>query len=101
MDLAMPFEPNPTVPTLICGLPGQDCGLSSLGSARRALADEQAIWLLRSDGQATPSTVRDLALEGVEALFLPAVEPEAAERSLAGLRQLVHRLRAPGGCPWD
>ena len=32
---------------------------------------------------------------------MPAVEPEAAERSLAGLRQIVHRLRAPGGCPWD
>ena len=34
-------------------------------------------------------------------MFVPAVEPEAAERSLAGLRQIVHRLRAPGGCPWD
>lgn len=40
-------------------------------------------------------------LETVDALFVPAIEAEVARRSYAGLRQIVHRLRAPGGCPWD
>ncbi len=101
MDLAAPFEPNPTVPTLILGLSAAETGLATV---RRALTADQAVWLLTADSQATSSTVRDLALDGLNgsgAIFLPAVEAEAAERSLAGLRQIVHRLRAPGGCPWD
>src|SRR5262245_13939272 len=98
MDLAAPFEPNPTVPTLILG-PG--AGGASVETVRRALTVGQAVWLLTADGPARSSTVRSLDLDGAEAIFLPAVEAEAAERSLAGLRQIVHRLRAPGGCPWD
>ena len=98
MDLSEPFEPNPTVPTLILGTAP---GGAEIGTVRRALRDEQAAWLLKTDGTSTESSVGGLSLDGVEAVFLPAVEPEAAERSLAGLRQIVHRLRAPGGCPWD
>lgn len=98
MDLATPFEPNPTVPTLLVGSRAEGSGLATI---RRALGDDQAVWLLTSDGQATPGTVRDLSSACAEAIFLPAIEAEAAERSLAGLRQIVHRLRAPGGCPWD
>jgi len=88
MDLASPFEPNPIVPTLILGpLTGDVEALAGClpEVVRRALGDQPMLVLL-GDG---------------EAVFVPAVEPEAAERSLAGLRHLVHRLRAPGGCPWD
>jgi tetrapyrrole methylase family protein/MazG family protein len=101
MDLAAPFEPNPTVPTLIVGLADGRADTSALALASRALADDQSAWLLRSDGPPTRGTARDLATTDAEAVFLPAVKPEAADRSLAGLRQVVHRLRAPGGCPWD
>jgi tetrapyrrole methylase family protein/MazG family protein len=101
MSLDEPFEPNPLVPTLIVGLSGSEAGASALATARRALGEEQPVWLLDTAGTARASTVRQLELEDVEAIFVPAVEPEAAERSLAGLRHLVHRLRAPGGCPWD
>lgn len=34
-------------------------------------------------------------------LFIPALDPLAAMRAPEGLRHVVARLRAPGGCPWD
>ena len=92
MDLEAPFEPNPIVPTLIVGpLTGDANTLAERlpEVVRRALGDRPALLPLSADRTA------------VEAVFVPAVEPESAERSLAGLRHLVHRLRAPGGCPWD
>lgn len=102
MELAAPFEPNPTIPTLIVGLSGDESAAGdSLDVVRRALGDDQPIWLLLTDGGVRPDSVSDAQMDGVEAAFLPAVEPEAAERSFAGLRHIVHRLRAPGGCPWD
>jgi tetrapyrrole methylase family protein / MazG family protein len=101
MDLGAPFEPNPIVPTLILGAGDGEDRAAALATARRSLDGDQPIWLLRSTGSAIPSTAHDLQMHDVEAIFVPAVEPEAAERSLAGLRHLVHRLRAPGGCPWD
>jgi tetrapyrrole methylase family protein/MazG family protein len=101
IDLEAPFEPNPTVPTLIVGRRNGEDRAAALMTARRAFDADQPIWLLRAEGEATVSTVRALQAEEIDAIFVPAVEPEAAERSLAGLRHLVHRLRAPGGCPWD
>jgi tetrapyrrole methylase family protein/MazG family protein len=101
MDLDAPFEPNPIVPTLIVGLRGAEDRSAALATSRRALDANQPIWVLRSEGQATSSTFCELPADEIEAIFVPPVAPEAAERSLAGLRHLVHRLRAPGGCPWD
>ncbi|MBI2761963.1 MAG: nucleoside triphosphate pyrophosphohydrolase [Chloroflexi bacterium] len=34
-------------------------------------------------------------------LYLSPLTPEANLRSFDGLRAITHRLRAPGGCPWD
>lgn len=34
-------------------------------------------------------------------LALPALDPVQSGRDPAALRQIVARLRAPGGCPWD
>jgi tetrapyrrole methylase family protein/MazG family protein len=101
MDLRSPFEPNPTVPTLIVGSGGGEDRSAGLATAQRVFDADQPVWVLRPDGSATSAGLGALASEDVEAIFVPAVEPEAAERSLAGLRHLVHRLRAPGGCPWD
>jgi tetrapyrrole methylase family protein/MazG family protein len=101
MDLAAPFEPNPTVPTLIVGFTGGEFGPLTNAVVSRALGDEQAVWLLRDDGSVESAALQDASPDGVEAVFLPAVEPESAVRSFAGLRHIVHRLRAPGGCPWD
>ena len=95
------FEPNPTVPTLFVGASGDGPRSALPAVVRRALAADQAVWLLQTDGSAAPATLDTLPAGGTSAIFVPAVDAESAERSLAGLRQLVHRLRAPGGCPWD
>lgn len=90
MDLDEPFEPNPIVPTLIVGpLAGGAEALTAMlpEVVRRALGDAATLMPIGVDGAAP------------DAVFVPAVEPEAAERSLAGLRHIVHRLRAE--CPWD
>ena len=34
-------------------------------------------------------------------VYLPALQPELNRRTFAGLRGILHRLYAPGGCPWD
>ena len=96
MDLDAPFEPNPIVPTLIVGRLSGDGDALAAGLpevVRRALGDRPMLVALTDDGASDGTAI--------EAVFVPAIEPEAAERSLAGLRQIVHRLRAPGGCPWD
>jgi tetrapyrrole methylase family protein/MazG family protein len=95
------FEPNPTVPSLFVGPSGDGTGSPLPAVVQRALAADQPVWLLQAGGSATPTTLDAIPAAGVEAVYVPAVDAESAERSLAGLRQLVHRLRAPGGCPWD
>src|SRR6185503_5721777 len=94
------FEPNPTVPTLFLGIADDRQRSSVPAVVRRALAADQPVWLLQADGRATPTTLDTIPVDGFSAIFVPAVDAESAERSLAGLRQIVHRLRAPGGCPW-
>ena len=104
MDAGSPFEPNPTVPTLVNLSAGPPEGRERvLIMLRRALLPDQAVWLVEPGEPPVETTLSATAsaLPATGALFVPAIEPEQAERSLAGLRQIVHRLRAPGGCPWD
>ncbi len=37
----------------------------------------------------------------LSSLFVPALTLEENRRSWSGFRGIVHRLYAPGGCPWD
>jgi len=39
--------------------------------------------------------------DGPGCLYLPALPPERNFRTFGGLEGIVHRLRGPGGCPWD
>ena len=102
MPAGTPFEPNPIVPTLVYGLhsAAREPLLATLGLA---LSPDHPVWLLWSDGPPERVTLAALAEDrsAADGLYLPGLTPEAAERSLQGLRQIVHRLRAPGGCPWD
>ena len=98
-----PFEPNPTVPTVVYGLHDSAGWERVVATLRLTLPAGHPAWLLRADRPPVRETLDrpgDRAGEA-EALVVPALAPEAAERSLQGLRYLVHRLRAPGGCPWD
>ena len=102
MAAEAPFEPNPIVPTLVYGLDGV-AWEPLLATLRLALSPSDRAWLLQAGAPPRQATVGALteAAPAADALYLPALAPEAAERSLQGLRQIVHRLRAPGGCPWD
>jgi tetrapyrrole methylase family protein/MazG family protein len=39
--------------------------------------------------------------DGERSIILPRVEPVEHTRVIEGLQQIIARLRAPGGCPWD
>jgi len=100
MDVSAPFELNPLVPSLVVGqdLSGADfVGLPT--EAARALDDEQWVWVVPNHGLAVETTLDDLTGQSFAALYIPAIDPESAERSLDGLRKLVQRLRVE--CPWD
>lgn len=83
-----------------------------LSAARRALSrlypeeTEAGIIPVASAAKAPfghlPLARLDQALEdGVVMLALPALDPLHSGRDTAALQQIVARLRAPGGCPWD
>jgi tetrapyrrole methylase family protein/MazG family protein len=102
MDLGAPFELNPLVPTLVVGQDGQgdaDGSVVRASHAARVLDGGQAVWVIPASGSAVATTLNALGSQPFAALYVPAVEMEQAERSLAGLRQLVRRLRVE--CPWD
>jgi tetrapyrrole methylase family protein/MazG family protein len=40
-------------------------------------------------------------IDHLTSLYVPPIEIDDDLASLAGLRHIVARLRAPGGCPWD
>ena len=103
MSAERPFEPNPTVPTLVYGLDSADAWAATAPLLRLAFPADHPVRLLRADGRAEAVTLGALGNGAcaAEAVYLPPLEPIDAARSLQGLRYLVHRLRAPGGCPWD
>ena len=106
------FEANPLVPLLVTDL-GDAAGRADLGAMlRRIYPAGHPVMLLFSDAAPRPSTLGAALGEDAEVsaigegcaaagIYVAPLAADAAERSLQGLRQLVHRLRAPGGCPWD
>jgi tetrapyrrole methylase family protein/MazG family protein len=69
-----------------------------------------SVTVVRGAGTAAP-TVETLPLAEIDhddgrfdhlaCLYLPALTLEQNLRTFAGLRDISHRLYAPGGCPWD
>ncbi len=102
MAASAPFEPNPLVPTLIFDLHAANWE-RVLVQVGHAFVAEDAVWQLGANVLPRRTTIGALnpRVPPADALYLPPLAPEAAKRSLHGLRQVVHRLRAPGGCPWD
>ncbi len=96
-------EPNPMLPTLIYGWGSNDAWRGAKTLLDRVFGSDQKVLLLVENEQPTRLSIGALSDDPpmAEALYVPAVSPESISRSLHGVRQLVHRLRAPGGCPWD
>lgn len=76
----------------------------------RRYADDHPVLLVKAASVLGEQTVHQVHLHDLDrhqdvdhltALFVPASAPEHAIGSFQGLVQIVARLRAPDGCPWD
>jgi len=104
-------KPDPGRPALVAPLPEASFP-EGLPALRDGLLDlypaDHAVVIV--DTAVSPPTRTELPLgdltkaalpHGPGYLYLPALPPERNFRTFGGLEGIVHRLRAPGGCPWD
>ena len=105
-----PFPLVPTAPALIYGSPNADWpALAALLRNRYPATHHLQLATLDSDGatqKLTSCTLIDLASLPILhfafcILHLSPLSIEKDTRGLDGLRWVVARLLAPGGCPWD
>jgi tetrapyrrole methylase family protein/MazG family protein len=110
LQLVDPLDPrpDPSRPALVAPLPGA----TLLPSLREALldlypADHAAVIvsMTASADRRRETALGDLAEaappDEPACLYLPPLPPDCNFRTFGGLEAIVHRLRAPGGCPWD
>jgi len=110
VQLVDPLDPRPDPgrPALLAPLPGA----ALLPALRDTLLDlyppDHAAVIVST--AASPPQRREAPLTALAdaappdepaCLYLPALPPERNFRTFGGLEAIVHRLRAPGGCPWD
>lgn len=73
---------------------------------------EFQVWVVRRAGVAGREEARQLPLveldrraagryDHLTTIYLPPLPDDQARPTYRSLRDVVHRLRAPGGCPWD
>jgi tetrapyrrole methylase family protein/MazG family protein len=95
-----PFQPE--IPALIWGIDSQD-DLDSLRQTLRATyPDDFSLRVAVGDDTVTDLSLGLLGakepLMEISAIYLPPLD---AGTSLSGFQEVVARLRAPDGCPWD
>jgi tetrapyrrole methylase family protein/MazG family protein len=108
MELALLHYPpfNPDVPVLLGQLYSRDLASDVKLVLMALYPDEHRVTLVRGAGtdQAAVSTIRLYELDRVNqidhltSLYVP---PLAEPGSAQAFQEVVARLRAPGGCPWD
>jgi tetrapyrrole methylase family protein/MazG family protein len=99
-------ELNPLLPALVLGVDSSEASDVERWLLKTYRDDQLALVLVAADGDLHPvsamlSTLSSTIPSSGGSLYLPATAPERAIGSHHGLRGIVHRLRAPGGCPWD
>ena len=104
VEAGAPAALNPLAPVLVYGVSGRT-GPDLLERLRRLYSPEHPIRLLTADSS-SPATaplgqLSSADLDRAEGLWIDPSAPELAPASPHSLRAIVHRLRAPGGCPWD
>lgn len=106
IDARRPAECNPLLPALVHHLDGAPSLVQLKARLLRLYPRDHPATLL-GDGEAATRQVKLARLDrrriapGIGWLYLPPVAAEEATGSPHLLRAIVHRLRAPGGCPWD
>ena len=113
LALPPPDRINATVPLLLAPLHDQRMAAAAQAvlAARYPLSHPvQLVPLADGSAPAPPRSVplgdidsADAPWEGgwLTALWVPALAPEQDMRSAVTLREIMARLRAPDGCPWD
>jgi tetrapyrrole methylase family protein/MazG family protein len=101
-------RPDPGRPALLAPLPGAAHLLALRDRLLGLYPPDHAAAIVST--AASPPQRREVALADLEnaappdepaCLYLPALPPERNFRTFGGLEAIVHRLRAPDGCPWD
>ena len=108
MDALAPVELNPLLPAVVYQLHDRRVASSVKLELLRLYPPDHRVSVVQ--GGDASQTARGLALAELDrkmdfdhltSLYVPPLAPERAISSPFGLRAIVHRLRAPGGCPWD
>jgi MazG family protein len=99
-DAAEGLEPNALLPAIVHRLGQGEARQRRLVHLGRFYPPDLGVFPLDPPArlERTPLTALD---EQTQAVLLPAVTAATVTSSPASLRAIVHRLRAPGGCPWD
>ncbi len=100
---------DPTVPLLVYQVYSPAVASELKLDLLRRFPPEQQVFVVRAAGlpeqsvQALPLAELDrrAVFDHLTTLAVPALPPEAATRSIQGLRAIIRRLRGPQGCPWD
>lgn len=103
VQAARAYPLNPLIPGLVVGLGEAEDPREALCLALSGHLPGDEVWAIR-DGAAAEQTTVAGAIEHPTALavvYSAAVEEGQPTRGLEALKSIVHRLRAPGGCPWD
>ncbi len=113
LQLADALEPgaiDPARPALFAQVHGRRAASHLKLALLELYPPEHEVALVTAAGVAGAERVARLALAELDradqadhlaTLFVPPLALEANRRSWSGLQRIVHRLYAPGGCPWD
>lgn len=108
VDCRASFAINPLLPAILHGLSGHSTDALARPDLEKLYPADHLVTLLETDEiglsarQVTLAELKQLTdLEHLAGIYLPELPPERALSSPFGLQGIVHRLRAPGGCPWD
>jgi tetrapyrrole methylase family protein/MazG family protein len=100
----------PTEPLLVAQLYNRRLASGVKLALAEVYPDDWAVTLVRSAGLGAAETLERVPLyeldrgeraDHLTTLYVPPLTPLEALRAPEGLRHVVARLRAPGGCPWD
>src|SRR5579884_396350 len=106
---------DPRVDPVRPAIVGQVYGRRIASGLKLALLElyppEHAVTVVRGAGTPDGAQTQTLPLAEIDraderfdhlaCLYVPALPADRNLRTFEGLRAITHRLRAPGGCPWD
>ena len=111
LALPPPDRINATVPLLVAPLHEQRMAAAAQAVLVARYPLNHRVQLVSLADGAAAAQPRSLPLgdigsadrtgDGLTALWVPALPPERDMRSAVTLREIMARLRAPDGCPWD